>query len=365
MNAKNIWELAEGWVSGTLLPFEIEHITKKMELDPAFAAEFNENIQLIQTLNSSGSHKRFRDMVGDIHQKDKKKIHITRFIKLSPNFFKTAAVAAGVAVVTTAVNFGMFFNSKQKGESQYNNISREVEHIKKGQARLQEQQLAIIDSIKKINATTVPASEARYTGTGFAISNDGYFATAYHVINKGKFDSVYILCKDSKYHKASLVSFNAQTDLAIMKVEGKNFKFGKGDIPYSFNDDKSKLGAHIFTLGFPVDDFVYSEGYISARNGFNGNETQYTLELPAGHGQSGSPVVDEKGSVVGMLTAISGPEESNTYAVGSGALLELVEPLVKEGTFKLPKANKLTRAGREAQIEKLENYTFSVKVYKK
>ena len=111
---------------------------------------------------------------------------------------------------------------------------------------------------------------------------------------------------------------------------------------------------------------MYKEGYISTKNGYESNELQYTLELPVGHGQSGSPVLDNNGNVLGILTAISGEGETNTYAVSSKALLDLInKKLPDNSALHLSKANKLGRIGREEQIKRMEAYTFSVKVYKK
>ncbi len=368
MNFNNIWELAESWLDGTLSPEDAATLKNRLGTDQAFASEFNDNVNLINSLNAAGAQKRFRNTLGSIQQQQlsakatSKKAFI---INLSTQVWRTAAIAASVALVTSLVSYSIFINSTRKVDSQYSTISREVEHIKKVQAKQQEQQNAIIDSFKKKNLPVAPPSEVRYTGTGFAITNDGYFATAYHVINNGNFDSVYIQCNDDKYYKAILVNYSAKSDLAILKVEKKNFRFAKGDLPYTFTPAKSGLGARIFTLGYPKDDVVYSEGYISAKDGFNGNAAQYTLELPAGHGQSGSPVVDGQGNIIGVLTAISGPEEANTYAVGSKELVDLFHPLVSDNKMHLPKSNKLSRLSREEQIEKMENYTFSVKVYKK
>ncbi|NDC42670.1 MAG: hypothetical protein EBZ77_14165, partial [Chitinophagia bacterium] len=101
-----------------------------------------------------------------------------------------------------------------------------------------------------------------------------------------------------------------------------------------------------------------------SRNGFNGDENQYTLELPAGHGQSGSPVVDGNGNVIGILTAIGTPQQANTYAVSSRALLELVATIPNYKTLHLPRHSKMGRMGRQQQIALLEDFTFSVKVYK-
>ncbi len=363
MNANNIWEIAESYLDGTMLPADVASVNARLKTDPTFAAEFNENINLINSLNSNGKQKRFRTMLTDIHNKQLTEKPVKKTFALPAYFWRTAAVAAGVALITSIGTYSLFINSANKNASQYSTISREVEHLKNVQKRQQEQQNAIIDSIKKKNAPVIPTSEVRFTGTGFAITNDGYFATAYHVINYGKFDSVYIECNDDKYYKAVLVNYNEKTDIAILKVEKKNFKFAKSEVPYAINNGKASLAAQIFTIGYPKDDMVYSEGYISAKNGYNGDAGQYTLALPAGHGQSGSPVLDANGNISGMLTAISGPEEANTYAANSNALIDVLEPI--RANMHLPKNSKLAKLSREKQIEQLEAYTFSVKVYKK
>ena len=369
MNTNNVWEIAEAWLAGKLTKEECASVKSKIDTDPAFAGEFNECLNLINSLENSGSNKRFRAMLGGIQAEQDKQgiIKKSRTMALPANFWRTAAVAAGVALITSFTTYSLFISSANKNASQYNTISREVEHLKIVQKKQQEQQNAIIDSIKKKNIHAAPPSEVRYTGTGFALTNDGYFVTAYHVINDGKgdCDSVYIQSNDGIYYKASLVNFNSKTDLAILKVEKKNFRFAKAEVPYTFSSAKSTLGSGIFTLGYPKNDIVYSEGYVSARNGYDGNEQQYTLSLPAVHGQSGSPVVDSKGNLLGMLTAVSGVNEANTYAVGTGALIELLHTLRNENSLHLPKFNKLSRLGREAQIALMEDYTFSVKVYKR
>lgn len=341
-----------------------------MASDAAFANEFNESTDLIRSFQGSGKQKRFRAMLSDIHNKQVTGAQTkkTRLIKLPSQFWRTASVAASVAILTSTITIWSLKPSIKKSDSQYSTISREVEHIKKMQAQQQVEQNKLIQNINKNSKPTPPPSDVKYTGTGFALTNDGYFVTAYHVINNdgnGYGDSVYILNHDGQYFKATLVNFDAKADVAIMKVEKKNFHFGKGDVPYTFATDKASLGARIFTIGYPKDDEVYSEGYISSKNGFQGNDLQYTLQLPAGHGQSGSPVIDEEGNMLGILTAIGSQNEANTYAVSSKALINLIHSASSEINIRLPKTNKLAEMSREEQIEKMEAYTFSVKVYKK
>jgi S1-C subfamily serine protease len=366
----NIYALVEGYLAGTLPEEQWLPLKDRLATDAPFAAEFYEAADLVRSAEASGKQKRFRAMLRDIHeqevanQKPKKKAFT---IQLPPNFWRTAAVAAGVALLTSTFTIWGLNPSIKKNDSQYNTISREVERLKNIQARQQAEQTQLIENIHKNSKPTPRSSDVKYTGTGFALTNDGYFVTAYHVINDGtgEGDSVYIQNSDGDYFKASLYSFNAKADIAILKVEKKNFRFGKGELPYTFANGKTGLGKRIFTLGYPKEDLVYSEGYISSRNGYEGNRQQYTLELPVGHGQSGSPVIDENGNVLGLLTGIGGAGEANTYAVSSKALLDLLHTTLPSNMVHLTKANKLGKLSRDKQIARMEDYTFSVKVYKK
>ena len=366
----NIWEIAEAYLSGTLPEAEVTELKARLESDIAFANEFHESADLIRSFQGSGKQKRFRTMLRDISDKQTAGTTIkkTRRIQLPAQFWRTAGVAASVAILTSTITIWSLKPSIKKSDSQYSTISREVEHLKKMQAQQQVQQNQLIQNINKNTRPLPPPSDVKYTGTGFAITNDGYFVTAYHVINNdgnGYGDSVYIQNHEGQYFKATLVNFDAKADVAILRVEKKNFHFGKGEVPYTFATDKAGLGVSIYTLGYPKDEIVYSEGYISSKNGFEGNDLQYTLQLPAGHGQSGSPVIDEDGNMLGILTAIGSQNEANTYAVSSKALINLIHSATNDKTIHLPKINRLGNMSREEQIEKMEAYTFSVKVYKK
>ncbi|MGC4056823.1 MAG: serine protease [Chitinophagaceae bacterium] len=107
-------------------------------------------------------------------------------------------------------------------------------------------------------------------GLGFALTNDGYVITNYHVTEGA--DSVYIQTRNGEYLKASTISFDAKSDIAILKVESRKFRFNKQQsaLPYTFATAKKSLGERVFTLGYPQDEIVYSEGYVSSRNGFSG-----------------------------------------------------------------------------------------------
>lgn len=355
MNTNNYWEQAEAYYSGRMNDVEKAALDARVKTDVAFATEFSECLQLLQSLHQSGKQKQFKNTLVSIEQENQHKESNwkVRTIPLRTHYLRTAGIAASIAILTTLSTVWMENHNQKAQSSQYRLLRRELETIKRSQKAI----------IKNINSNqTTPTPQANYSGTGFAVSNEGYFVTSYHVTEGA--DSVYIQNRDGETFKASMVSFDEKTDVALLKVENKTFRFAKKEVPYNFASGKKSLGANVFTLGYPQDEIVYSEGYISSKNGYEGDSMQYRLELPAGPGQSGSPVMDKQGNVIAIVTGKENNTEGTTYAVSSQAVFNLVKNISKEEKLKLPKGNKFSRMNREQQIENLEYYTCQVKVFK-
>lgn len=354
----NIWSLAEAYVSGNLPEAELIALQKRLDTNEVFANEFNECVNLVKAMNGNAEHMQYKAMVADIHgevaeKEQKKEPAKGKTISLRTYYYRLGGVAACIALLTSITTYWAISHNNRKIASQYSVLRKDLEKYKQSQNQL----------IRNINnqKTAAPAP-AQYTGTGFALTNDGYLVTNYHVTEGA--DSLYIQNENGDYYKAYTVTYDIKSDIAILKVEQKNFRFGKADLPYTIAPVKKGLGAEVFTVGFPQDDMVYAEGYISARNGYAGDSLQYELGIPANPGQSGSPVMDANGNVVAIITGKQNEIEGVTYAVSSKSLHQLLHNLPKEANLKLPKANRLARLSREQQVEKLEQYTFSVKVYK-
>lgn len=352
-NDINHWDLAEKYIAGTLNVSDYEMVQHRLENDSVFAAEFQECLNLIQSLEDGGKHKRFRTMLVDI-RKENNQPKTIRTIPLSTHYWRTAAVAAGIAVVTSLSIFWMINHSEKQRTSQYSMLRKELENIKRSQN-------VIINNINE-SKDAAPAVQANYSGTGLALSNNGYFITNYHVVEGA--DSVYMQNSNGDYYKANLIAFDKKVDLAILKVDDKKFRFAKTELPYTFASGKNGIGSRVFTLGYPDNEIVYNEGYISAKNGYEGDSLQYLLNMPSRPGYSGAPVVDARGNVIGIISANNSDAASNiTYAVSSQVIYSLVKDLPVN--IRLPKGNGIKNLNREQQVEKMENFTCSVKVYKR
>lgn len=352
----NIWSITERFAEGTLTAEEKQALEARLQIDEAFRNEFEEALGLLRSLQARGAHEQFRQSLKSIHSEMQTPAR-PRQISLKSHYLRTGAVAASVALLTS---FGISWmhNRHQEDVPRYSELRKvktELEGIKQSQNRI------IRDLDNKANK---PAIDNKYSGTGFALSNDGYVVTNYHVTEGA--DSVYIQTRNGDYFKASTVSFDAQADIAILKVESRKFRFSKQQnaLPYTFASGKKSLGERIYTLGYPQDEIVYNEGYISSKNGFLGDSMQYRLDLPAEPGQSGAPVVDASGSIIGIVSGKDAQSSNITYAVSSNTLLRMLRNIPQGKSITLPKNSKMNGLSREKQIEKLQEFTCVVNVYK-
>jgi len=356
---------ADAEAAGTLTPEQQAELAARMEADPSFALAYKEYFHTISSLHDGGRRSQFKALLRDIHAEAKpnRKPFLERIIRFRPKYIRTAAVAASVALLTSAISVWTVRHNEPKSVVSKNLqlVRHEMERIKRAQADQQQQ----IEQIKEVaDASAVPPpSQSNYSGTGFALSNDGYLVTNFHVVEGA--ENLQILTRSGKRFTASIVAYELKNDIALLKVDDKSFRFGKGELPYSFMPGKASLGASVYTLGFPQDEIVYNEGYIASRNGFEGDTNQYRLEVPAGPGQSGAPVVDAMGNIIGIIRSKDARTESTTYAVTSKTLLRLLRDVPKEKRPRLPQSNRMTGLSRQQQIDKLQDYTCMVQVYKK
>lgn len=358
-----IAQTAEAELAGTLGAQQRMELDARLAADPAFAQAYKEYYHTISSLYEGGQRKRYKMMLQDVHEEvTSKKYGMKRLIiHFNPKHIRTAAMAACVALITSGITvWTLKHNVENTVDSKNRLLVHEIKNIK---ATQQKQEYDIQNLKENTDAVTTAAPQTNYTGTGFALSNDGYIVTNYHVVEGA--ENIQVRLRNGKVVPASIVAYEPKNDIAMLKVDDKHFRFGKGELPYSFMAGRAALGANIYTLGFPQDEIVYNEGYISSNNGYQGDSNQYRLEVPAGPGQSGAPVVDDNGAVVGIIRSKDEGTEGTTYAVTSKTLLRLLRDVPKDKRPHLPMGNRLGGLSREEQVEKLQDYTCMVQVYRK
>ncbi len=372
----SIWEWAEKHAAGTLTPAQSQELEDRLATDARFEAAFVQAQTLLRTFAEQRESQQMRRKLFQLHHNLKTESaslpavpaakaagrpFLRRVVPLLATW-RTAAVAASVALLLSVTSLLTATTHNGSSSAQYRQLSREIAAVKRSQNQLitnQNKLLSEVAADRKVALTEA----VKVSGTGFALNNAGYLVTAYHVAQDA--DSLYIQTAKGDYYKATLIAFNPQADVAVLRVDDRAFRFAAGEVPYSFSPRKSGLGAPIYTLGFPQDEVVYSEGYVSAYNGYRGDSAQYRLSLPAEPGASGAPVLDAQGAVLGIVAGEQqGDATGATYAVSSKELLRLLKSLPKDLQPALPVSSKLGGLGREQQLEKLQPFTCIVRVYK-
>ena len=110
---------------------------------------------------------------------------------------------------------------------------------------------------------------------------------------------------------------------------------------------------------------VYGQGYLSSKTGYKGDTLSCQLELTANQGNSGSPILNKKGEVIGILNGRQKNAEGFSFAIQGKHIYNVLEDLKKDTSYQRIKLNsRSTIAGLEfqQQVEKVEDYVFMVKV---
>lgn len=161
-------------------------------------------------------------------------------------------------------------------------------------------------------------------GTCFVISNTGYLVTNFHCVEKAKEITVKGIDGDftTKYG-ASVVASDPSNDLALIKIGNKNVKFN--ELSYGIRSSGIAQAEKIYALGFPAAEAMgaevkITEGIISAKSGVQGDISKFQISAAVNPGNSGGPLIDEQGNLIGVIYAKSTIAESAGYAVKASYL---------------------------------------------
>jgi S1-C subfamily serine protease len=205
------------------------------------------------------------------------------------------------------------------------------------------------------------------SGSGFALNSYGYIATNSHVVESAKNITVKGINGDfTKSYVAKLMLDDKTNDLAIIKITDKDFK-SLGNIPYKISNTIMDVGSTVYALGYPMtyllgEEIKYTNGSISSKTGFMGDITTYQMTTPIQGGNSGGPVFNSKGEVIGISNAkITKDNVDNvTYCIKTNYLLSLIDNL--DPKIQLPTTNLVSTKTTPEQIKAIKNFVYIIEI---
>jgi hypothetical protein len=219
-------------------------------------------------------------------------------------------------------------------------------------------------TIKETMANGI-ACDWKGNGSGFFIDTTGLIATNYHVIDGAKQIEVTFLVNGlKKAFKADVISIDKKNDLAIIKINDTEFTHFK-KLPYGFKNKVSDVGSSIFAMGFPMalnsmgEEVKFNDGKISAKSGFQGDINTYQISVPIQPGNSGGPLFDYDGNIIGIVNSKLTAGDNVAYAIKESYLNSLIETLPFE--VSMDNCNSIASQSLTEKIKSVSDYIVLVK----
>jgi len=288
----------------------------------------------------------------------------SKVVFLWKKYKRTIAVAASIAGIISIISTVIMSSiSTQKD----NKISLLVSKInKQGQQILdidrKTDQIAAKQDHNHI-AATPPRIDARFRATGFMIdANNNYIVTNAHVVKEALHKLIVENSKGEQY-VAEAIYVDPGSDLAILKVKDETFN-KLPPLPYNIRKSNPELGEQVFMLGFPKQEIVYGEGYVSAKNGYQLDTIYCQLSTSVNEGSSGSPVINKNGELLGIITSMENNADGVVFATKSSNIYKAIENVKKMKDYDDIRINSqpsLRGVDRITQIKRVRDYVFMVK----
>lgn len=209
------------------------------------------------------------------------------------------------------------------------------------------------------------------TGSGFVISTDGVIATNAHVVMEA--DRIEIHLQNEfgiKKYSASVLLKDESNDVALLKIDDAEFK-GFNSLPYSILQT-TEIGEDVFTIGYPLnslmgDNYKVTNGIVSSNTGLKDDVRFIQITTPIQPGNSGGPLFNKDGNVVGLTTsklnekAVGTSIENVNYAIKATYLINIYNMLPNKEQLSLNTT--LSDKELKDQVKILKNYVCLIKVY--
>jgi serine protease Do len=364
MQDVQLLDAIERFLRGEMSTEEIASFEQLRKSNPEVDQKVVEHTMFLQQMDQFADWKNFKSTLHDVHIQllesgdIKEEAPKATVIQIWRKYKRVMAVAASIAGITTLLIASMATYYAQKKTGQ------DFERLSKVIKREVDNKVNALDNKVEARFSKGPENTpVKFGGTGFLIDGKGYIATDAHVVLNAS--SVVVQNSKGQEFRSRVIYSNDKTDLAILKIEDADFR-SQGPLPYGIRKGGSELGEQLFILGFPREEIVYNEGYMSAKTGYNGDTLSVQIGVSANPGNSGGPVFNKSGEVIGIITARQKAAEGVVFAITAKNIFRSLEEIRKDTAYqniRLTLNSSIRNMDRVQQIKKIEEAVFMVKAY--
>lgn len=222
--------------------------------------------------------------------------------------------------------------------------------------------------VNQIKSQIPKNQNGKYTasGSGFVLSTNGIIATNYHVIEDATVIDVFINRNNiTKKYAAKVLVSDKTNDISLIQIDDSAFT-SLPAIPYAVKTSILDVGTNVFALGYPMSNILGEEikvtdGIISSRTGYQGDIVTYQISAPIQPGNSGGPLFDKLGNLVGITNAGVPDAQNVGYAIKASYLRNLID--VSPVAITLPANNSISGLAFTEKIKRLSPYVVLIKIY--
>jgi serine protease Do len=359
-------EAVERYIRGEMLPEEKEFFEHIRKTNPDVDQLVVEHSLFLDRFAQYGKIHRLKSQLNDVHRQLSASGQIEQprpatIVTLWKKYKRVIGVAASIAGITALGISGLIsLLSPKVNMAKVDLLSRRLDNT--------EHTLnSVTNTLNAERHGLSPTADFKSSGTGFLIDGKGYLVTNAHVVKNATLVEVQNTLGE---YQARIIQLDRKADLALLKIEDTSYHAFNG-LPYGISKTGAELGEELFTLGYPRPEIVYGKGYLSAETGFQGDTVTFQLTIAANPGNSGTPVLNNDGEVIGIVSSSQQNAQGMVFAVRSKNIFRALDDMKADSTLQktdstlshlnIPFNSSLKGLDRKHQLKRIQDYIFIVK----